>query len=115
MADYNTMKGQLGAVARKSGGSLAVRDINTVVKPNQVVESENMTTAFVVVAKYSHKDWDLSYEKMCNFVVREPCAWHACACARNDHAWPLGPACIRAVQSGCPQQITCMQHVRALQ
>lgn len=104
MADYNNMKGQLSAVARKAGGSLAVRDINGVVKPHQVVESENMCTAFVVVGKHSVKEWETSYEKMCNFVVgagaatrahatprMAPCATHhACkhrrVCARQQHA-----------------------------
>jgi V-type H+-transporting ATPase subunit C len=47
-----------------------VRDVNTLVKPQQVVDSENMTTLFVVVSKFAHKDWETSYEKMCNFVVR---------------------------------------------
>ena len=70
MADYNNLKGAMGAVARKAGGSLAVRDINTLVKPQQLVDSENMTTAFVVVSKFAIKDWETSYEKLCNFVVR---------------------------------------------
>ena len=70
VADYNNLKGAMGAVARKAGGSLAVRDINTLVKPQQLVDSENMTTAFVVVSKFAIKDWETSYEKLCNFVVR---------------------------------------------
>lgn len=69
MADYNNIKGSLSAAARKAGGSLAVRDLHTLVKPNQVISSENMTTAFVVVSKFAVKDWTDSYEKMCNFVV----------------------------------------------
>lgn len=69
MADYNNVKGTMSAAARKAGGSLAVRDLHTLVKPNQVITSENMTTAFVVVSKFAIKDWEGSYEKMCNFVV----------------------------------------------
>lgn len=69
ISEYNNMKGQLSAVARKAGGSLAVRDISTMVKPSQIVDSENMTTVFVVVGKFALKEWETSYEKMCNFVV----------------------------------------------
>lgn len=79
LAEYNNMKGQLSAVARKAGGSLAVRDISTLVKPSQVIDSENMTTVFVVVGKYAIKDWETSYEKMCSFVVS--------ACSLLPHAW----------------------------
>ena len=43
VGDYNNLKGQMTAVARKAGGSLAVRDINTLIKSNQVIDSENMT------------------------------------------------------------------------
>ena len=69
LADYNNIKGMLGAVARKAGGSLAVRDISTLVKPQQLVDSENMTTAFVVISKFAIKEWESSYERLCNFVV----------------------------------------------
>jgi hypothetical protein len=69
MADYNNVKGSMSAAARKAGGSLAVRDLHTLIKPNQIISSENMTTAFVVVSKFAVKDWTDSYEKMCNFVV----------------------------------------------
>ena len=69
VSEYNTVKGTMSAAARKLGGSLAVRDLHTLVKPNQIISSENMTTAFVVVSKFAIKDWEGSYEKMCNFVV----------------------------------------------
>jgi len=69
IADYNNLKGMLSAVARKASGSLAVRDISTLVKPQQLVDSENMTTAFVVISKFATKDWETSYERLCNFVV----------------------------------------------
>lgn len=82
LAEYNNMKGQLSAVARKAGGSLAVRDISTLVKPSQVIDSENMTTVFVVVGKYAIKDWETSYEKMCSFVVSKGAPGRACG-------WPV--------------------------
>lgn len=64
------MKSQLSAALRKAGGSLAVRDISVVVKPEDVLDSENLTTLFVVVSKFGVKDWEATYEGLCDFVVR---------------------------------------------
>lgn len=69
VSDYNNLKSQQSAMARKLGGSLAVRDIATLVKPQDYVDSENLTTLFVVVSKYSIKEWEQSYEKLSNYVV----------------------------------------------
>jgi V-type H+-transporting ATPase subunit C len=69
MSEYNTLKGQMSAIARKAGGSLAVRDISGLVKPQDLVDSENLMTLFVVISKFALKDWEASYETMSNFVV----------------------------------------------
>lgn len=69
MSDYNSLKSQLSAIARKTTGSLAVRDISALVKPRDFVDSENLTTLYVIVGKYSLKDWLSSYEKLSNYVV----------------------------------------------
>ncbi len=69
VAEFNVIKAQLSAAARKAGGSLAVRDVAAMVKPEQVVDSEHLSTLFVVVSKFSVKDWEGSYEKLCDFVV----------------------------------------------
>lgn len=78
ISEYNTVKSQISAALRKAGGSLAVRDISTLVKPQQVIETENLTTLFVVVSKYSLKDWDATYEQLCEFVV-SPMFRHDCS------------------------------------
>lgn len=69
LGEFNTIKSQISAALRKAGGSLAVRDIGGLVKPGQLVDSENLTTLFVVVSKYSVKDWESCYEKLADFVV----------------------------------------------
>eukprot|EP00798_Chlamydomonas_sp_ICE-L_P027353 gene27353-4654_t len=69
VAEYNTLKGQMSAAARKTGGSLAVRDVSSMVKPTEMVDSENLSTLFVIVAKYGVKEWEQQYETMCNYVV----------------------------------------------
>ena len=69
LAEYNVVKGQLGALSRKQGGSLAVRDLSDVVQQTRMVESENMTTLLVAVPKHSAKDWADSYETLAQYVV----------------------------------------------
>lgn len=83
VGEYNTVKSQLSAALRKAGGSLAVRDISAVVKPEQVLDSENLTTLFVVVSKFGVKDWEATYESLCDFVV--PRSTHRVA-EDNDYA-----------------------------
>lgn len=69
IGEYNVLKTQLNASMRKQTGSLSVRDISTLVKPQHVVDSENLTTLFVVVSKFGVQEWQESYEKLSNFVV----------------------------------------------
>ncbi|KAF8058480.1 VHA-C [Scenedesmus sp. PABB004] len=69
VGEYNTVKSQISAALRKAGGSLAVRDIAGVVSPGHVVDSENLTTLFVVVGKFGLKEWEASYESLADFVV----------------------------------------------
>lgn len=69
VSDYNNLKSQQSAVSRKMQGSLAVRDIALLVRPQDFIDSENLTTLFVVVSKYGHKEWEQSYEKLSNYVV----------------------------------------------
>ncbi|KAG6383706.1 hypothetical protein SASPL_156530 [Salvia splendens] len=49
--------------------SLAVRDLSNLVKPEDVVSSEHLTTLLAVVSKYSQKDWLSSYESLTSYVV----------------------------------------------
>ncbi|KAF3677879.1 V-type proton ATPase subunit C [Capsicum annuum] len=48
---------------------LAVRDLSNLVKPEDVVTSEHLTTLLAVVSKYSQKDWLSSYETLTTYVV----------------------------------------------
>lgn len=94
VAEYNTVKSQISAALRKAGGSLAVRDIAGVVKPGLVVDSENLVSLFVVVSKYSVKEWESTYEKLCDFVVRTWCCGDLAGSggtAGSDH-WAVLPA-----------------------
>ncbi|XP_051147970.1 V-type proton ATPase subunit C [Andrographis paniculata] len=69
VAEYNNVRSQLNAINRKQAGSLAVRDLSSLVKPQDVVSSEHLTTLLAVVSKYSQKDWLSSYETLTAYVV----------------------------------------------
>ena len=70
MGEYNQLKGQLTALARKAGGSLAVRDLGGILKSGDMVDTENLTTLFVVVPAHTKGEWLSAYETLSDFVVR---------------------------------------------
>ncbi|GAA0158829.1 ATP synthase [Lithospermum erythrorhizon] len=69
VAEYNNVRSQLNAINRKQAGSLAVRDLSNMVKPQDIVATEHLTTLLAVVSKYSQKDWLASYEILTTYVV----------------------------------------------
>ncbi|KAI5659816.1 hypothetical protein M9H77_28609 [Catharanthus roseus] len=69
IAEYNNVRSQLNAINRKQTGSLAVRDLSNLVKPEDIITSEHLTTLLAVVPKYSQKDWLASYETLTTYVV----------------------------------------------
>ncbi|KAL6545598.1 V-type proton ATPase subunit C [Orobanche gracilis] len=69
VAEYNNLRSQLNVINRKQGGSLAVRDLSNLVKPQDIVSSEHLTTLLAIVSKYSQKDWLSSYETLTTYVV----------------------------------------------
>ncbi|TXG54930.1 hypothetical protein EZV62_020186 [Acer yangbiense] len=69
VAEYNNVRSQLNVINRKQSGSLAVRDLSNLVKPEDIVTSEHLVTLLSVVPKYSQKDWLASYETLTNYVV----------------------------------------------
>lgn len=69
VSEYSNVKTSLTTMLRKQGGSMAVRDLSTLVKPDDIINTEHLVTLLVVVSKYSQKDWLGSYEKLSTFVV----------------------------------------------
>ncbi|XP_074282146.1 V-type proton ATPase subunit C-like [Silene latifolia] len=69
VAEYNNVRSQLSAINRKQTGSLAVKDLSNLVKPEDIVSSEHLVTLLAVVSKYSQKDWLSSYETLTDYVV----------------------------------------------
>lgn len=96
VSEYNNIRSQLNAINRKQTGrcgcftnyvvfkfnvfyflayllyyfSLAVRDLSNLVKPEDIITSEHLTTLLAIVSKYSQKDWLESYETLTSYVVR---------------------------------------------
>ena len=67
LAEYTQAKQSLQQVVRKSQGSLMVKDLAPIVKPNQVLETENLTSLFVVINKSQVKEFVKAYEKVLDF------------------------------------------------
>lgn len=68
-AEYNNVRSQLNAINRKQTGSLAVRDVSNLVKPEDIITSEHLETLLAVVPKYTQNEWLSSYETLTTYVV----------------------------------------------
>ena len=78
-SEYNQLKGQLGQMNRKQGGSLAVRDISSLVSEGDVTDTEYLTTQFVVVSKFSKQEFQEQYESLTEYVVSSLTCYLRCA------------------------------------
>jgi V-type H+-transporting ATPase subunit C len=66
-ADYAMKKQALQQVLRRREGSLAVRDLAGIVKPHQVLETENLCSVFVVVPQSGVREFQKTYERLAEF------------------------------------------------
>jgi len=66
---YTTAERAAAADSRKETGSLATRNLADVVKPADVIDTDYLTTVFVVVPKGSEKEFLNKYEKITDFVL----------------------------------------------
>ena len=73
VSEFNQQKSQLTQIARKQTGSLAVRDLSKLVSEGDVVNTENLTTLFVVVPRHVKKEWLSTYETLTEYVVSSSC------------------------------------------
>jgi len=68
-SDYSTLSHSMAAEQRKISGNLLSRDLTDVVTKDHVIDSEYLTTLFVVVSKYYIKEWEQSYETLTDYVL----------------------------------------------
>ena len=69
MSELNGVKGSLQGYERKTQGNLMVRGLADIIHETDVMESEYMTTVYVVTPKNAMKDFEMAYEKMATYVV----------------------------------------------
>lgn len=67
--DYNSTKQALTVIARRSQGNLMARGLGSIIDADDVVESEHMTTAFVVFPSYMQEEFLKIYESLAELVV----------------------------------------------
>ncbi|KAJ7991036.1 hypothetical protein DPEC_G00293070 [Dallia pectoralis] len=68
-AAYNQVKSTLKGLELKTEGCLQTRTLTDIVKREDLVYSEYLTTLFVVVSKASYAQWEKTYESLSEFVV----------------------------------------------
>lgn len=66
---YTTLARALAAESRKDGGTLATRSLHDVVRPDDLVETEYLTTLLVVVPRHAYREWAAQYERLTEFVL----------------------------------------------
>jgi len=66
---YTAAERAAAADSRKDAGSLVTRNLGDIVKPSDVVETDNLTTVFVVVPKKDEKEFLSKYETVTDFVL----------------------------------------------
>jgi len=69
VTEVNTLKVALQGAERKTQGNLMVRSLTGLVKKEDIMETEFMTTIFVVVPRHGYKEWNESYHTLAQYVV----------------------------------------------
>ena len=64
--------------------SLSIRDLTTLVRVEDIVNTEHMTTLAVIVPKPSQEEWMLNYEKLALFVVNALATKHLLSSLYNS-------------------------------
>ncbi|XP_056152372.1 V-type proton ATPase subunit C 1-B [Lampris incognitus] len=68
-AAYKSIKASLQGLERKTEGTLQTRSLNEVIRREDLVDSEYLTTLLVVVARGKYAQWERTYETLSEFVV----------------------------------------------
>ncbi|KAF0976153.1 hypothetical protein FDP41_004828 [Naegleria fowleri] len=69
ISEYTNLKQNVQQLERKTSGNLTVRTLDGIIKKEHVLETEYLTTVFVVVSKSSIKEWEQNYENLTDMVV----------------------------------------------
>ncbi|MED6274766.1 hypothetical protein CHARACLAT_019706, partial [Characodon lateralis] len=66
---YNSLKATLQSLEHNLNGNLQTRSLNDIVRKEDLVVSEYLTTLLVVVSREKYLQWEKSYEFLSEFVV----------------------------------------------
>ncbi|KAK7904506.1 hypothetical protein WMY93_017113 [Mugilogobius chulae] len=66
---YNSLKSSLQKCELKQQGTLQSRCLNDIVRKDDLVVSEYLTTLLVIVSRGSYEQWERTYESLSDFVV----------------------------------------------
>jgi V-type H+-transporting ATPase subunit C len=69
VSEVTQLKANLQAAERKMQGNLIIRGLTDLVKEEDVLETEYMTSVFIVVPKAGVKEFEDGYERMATYVV----------------------------------------------
>lgn len=67
--DYTNTRQAITAIERRSQGNLMTRSLATVVEAEHVVETEHLTTVYVLFPSYNEPEFLTCYETLADFVV----------------------------------------------
>ncbi|XP_041669168.1 V-type proton ATPase subunit C 1-B-like [Cheilinus undulatus] len=66
---YNSVKSSLQSLEHKNQGSLQTCSLNSIVRKEDLVVSEYLTTLLILVSRGCYLEWERSYESFSQFVV----------------------------------------------
>lgn len=62
--EFSQITSSIGSIEKSTEGSLLIRDLSGIVKENQYIESETLTTLLVIVPKIRLEEWYQIYETL---------------------------------------------------
>lgn len=62
LLEYATLRSNLAQIDRRDTGNLLVRPLDGLIKPEELIDTENLTTVFVVLTKENVKHFLQHYE-----------------------------------------------------
>lgn len=67
--EINGLKTQLSTLTRRATGTIAVRPLSELINKEDFIETNKLTTLFVLVPKINIKEWIQNYESFTDYVV----------------------------------------------
>jgi len=69
--EFSQITSSIASIEKSTEGSLLIRDLSGLIKENQYLESETLTTLLVIVPKIRQEEWYQSYETLVKLYPNE--------------------------------------------